>query len=363
MNDMTQSNLERALKIVGTRPARPDGVDKVTGRALFGSDKSLPNMLVGRVLRSPYAHAKILSIDTSKAEALNGVKAVITCADFEDFPSEFVPNGEMVVNLKDITRNIMAREKALYVGHTVAAVAATSDDIAEKALGLIDIKYEVLPHVLDVEDAEKPDAPLLHEDMLTIGVDPAPKKASNVAKRVEFGFGDVEKGFAEADLIVEREFTTQQVHQGYIEPHACLASVSEDGQADLWCTTQGAFVVRNFCSKLLGLSAAQIRVTASEIGGGFGGKTVVYLEPLALALSRKSSRPVKMVMSRAEVFTSSGPTSGAKIWVKIGVKNDGRITAGDCILKYQAGAFQGAPVGPGAMCAFAPYDLENVRAV
>ena len=123
MNDMTQTNLERALKIVGSRPARPDGVDKVTGRALFGADKSLPNMLVGRVLRSPYAHAKIISIDTSKAEKLEGVKAIITSADFEDFPSEFVPNGEMVVNMKDITRNVMAREKVLYVGHTLAAVA------------------------------------------------------------------------------------------------------------------------------------------------------------------------------------------------------------------------------------------------
>jgi len=290
MNDMTQTNLERSLKIVGTRPARPDGVDKVTGRALFSADKSLPNMLVGRVLRSPYAHARILSIDVSKAEALQGVKAVVTSEDFEDFPSEFVPAGEMVVNMKDITRNVMAREKVLYVGHTVAAVAATDESIAAKALALIEVNYEVLPHVLEVEEAEKPDAPLLHDDMMTIGVEPTPTLASNVAKRVEFGFGDVEKGFSEADLIIEKEFTTQQVHQGYIEPHACLASVSEDGQAELWCTTQGPFIVRNFCSKLLGFNAAQIRVTASEIGGGFGGKTVVYLEPLALALSRKSCR-------------------------------------------------------------------------
>jgi CO/xanthine dehydrogenase Mo-binding subunit len=363
MNDMTQTHLERELKIVGTRPERPDGVDKVTGRALFGADKSLPNMLVGRVLRSPHAHAKIISIDTSKAEALKGVKAVVTREDFEDLPSEFVPNGEMVVNFKDITRNIMAREKVLYIGHTVAAVAALDAEIAEKALQLIDVQYEILPHVLEISEAEKPDAPLLHEDMFTIGVDPTPKNASNIAKRVEFGFGDVEAGFKEADLVIEREFNTKPVHQGYIEPHACLASVSEDGQAELWCSTQGPFVVRNFCTKLLGMNRSQLRVTASEIGGGFGGKTVVYLEPLALALSKKSCRPVKMVMSRAEVLTSSGPTSGANVWVKIGVKNTGEITAGECVLKYQAGAFQGAPVGPGAMCAFAPYDLKNVRAV
>ena len=181
---MTQTNLDRSLKIVGTRPARPDGVDKVTGRALFGADKSLPNMLVGRVLRSPYAHARILSIDVSKAEALQGVKAVVTSEDFEDFPSEFVPAGEMVVNMKDITRNVMAREKVLYVGHTVAAVAATDESIAAKALALIEVNYEVLPHVLEVEEAEKPDAPLLHDDMMTIGVEPTPTLASNVAKRV-----------------------------------------------------------------------------------------------------------------------------------------------------------------------------------
>jgi len=289
MNDMTQTHLERELKIVGTRPERPDGVDKVTGRALFGADKSLPNMLVGRVLRSPHAHAKIISIDTSKAEALKGVKAVVTREDFEDLPSEFVPNGEMVVNFKDITRNIMAREKVLYIGHTVAAVAALDAEIAEKALQLIDVQYEILPHVLEISEAEKPDAPLLHEDMFTIGVDPTPKNASNIAKRVEFGFGDVEAGFKEADLVIEREFNTKPVHQGYIEPHACLASVSEDGQAELWCSTQGPFVVRNFCTKLLGMNRSQLRVTASEIGGGFGGKTVVYLEPLALHVEDKDS--------------------------------------------------------------------------
>ena len=363
MNDMTQTNLQKDLKIVGTRPLRPDGADKVTGRALFGADKSLPNMLVGRVLRSPHAHAKIISIDTKAAEALPGVKAIITSKDFQDLPSEFVPAGEMMVNFKDMTRNIMARDKVLYEGHTVAAVAAINDTIAEKAMALIKVEYGLLPHVMDVEEAEKPNAPLLHDDMITIGVEPAPKKPSNVAKRVEFGFGDLDKGFKEADLIIERKFSTQPVHQGYIEPHACLASVSEDGQGELWVTTQGPFVVRNFCSKILGMSTSQIRVTASEIGGGFGGKTVIYLEPLALALSRKACRPVKMVMSRQEVLMASGPTSGAKIWVKIGVKKDGRITAGDAVLKFQAGAFQGSPIGPGAMCAFAPYEMTNVRVV
>jgi len=364
MNDMTSPDLvARELKIVGTRPLRPDGMDKVTGRAKFGADMHVPNMLIGRVLRSPHAHARIKSIDVSKAQALKGVKAVITASALCDLPSEFIPAGEMMVNYRDMTRNVMARDKVLYEGHAVAAVAAVSDAVAAQALSLIDVDYEVLPHVIDVEKAMLPDAPLLHDDMYTIGVEPTPAKPSNIAKRVEFGFGDLDAGFAKADVVVEREFTTKPVHQGYIEPHACLASVSEDGQAELWCTTQGQFIVRAFCAKLLGIEVSQLRVTASEIGGGFGGKTVVYLEPLALALSREACQPVKMVMSRTEVFQASGPTSGAKLWVKVGATKDGRITAADALLKYQAGAFQGSPVQPGAMCAFAPYELENVRVI
>jgi CO/xanthine dehydrogenase Mo-binding subunit len=350
-------------KWIGTRPLRPDGMDKVTGRAKFGADFNMPGQLIGKTLRSPHAHARIKSIDTSKAEALPGVKAVITQDDFNDLPSEFVPAGEMLVNYKDIVRNVMAREKVLYGGHAVAAVAATSESVARKALKLIAVDYEVLPHVIDVVEAMKDGAPLLHDDLFTAGLQEEPDKPSNVAKRVEFGLGDAEAGFKQADVIIERSFNTQPVHQGYIEPHACVASVTEDGQAELWCSTQGHFVVRTHCAKLLGMDVSKIRVTASEIGGGFGGKTVVYLEPLALALSRKAGHPVKMVMTREEVFRATGPTSGANMTIKIGATKDGKITAGEALLKYQAGAFQGSPVQPGAMCAFAPYDLENVKVV
>lgn len=354
---------DKPLKLVGTRPVRPDGVDKVTGRAKFGADVTLPNMLHGDVLRSPHPHAIIKSIDTSKASALPGVRAVLTAEDFIDLPSELVPAGEMMVNYRDISRNVIARDKVLYDGHAVAAVAATSPVIARRALKLIEVEYEVLPHVIGIEEAMADDAPVLHDDMITQGVEPAPTKASNVAKRVEFGFGDPTPGFEEADVIIEREFDTAAVHQGYIEPHACTASFTEDGQAELWCCTQGHFVVRAHCARLLGMDVSRLRVTASEIGGGFGGKTVVYLEPLALGLSRASKRPVKMVMSREDVMRATGPTSGSRMWVKMGVTKDGRITAGDCVLKYQAGAFSGSPVQPGAMCAFAPYDLKHVRAV
>ncbi len=348
---------------VGTRTVRPDGVDKVTGRARFGADFNLPGQLVGRVLRSPHPHARILSIDTSKAEALPGVKAVVTRDDFGDQPSEFIPAGEMMMNYRDVVRNVMAREKVLYEGHPVAAVAATSAAIARRALKLIEVKYEVLPHVIDVVEAMRPDSPLLHDDLYTAGVEPKPDKPSNIAKRVEITLGDIDEGFKKADVVVEREFKTQPVHQGYIEPHAALATVSEDGSAELWCTTQGHFIVRAHCARLLGMDIARIRVTASEIGGGFGGKTVVYLEPLALALSRKAKRPVKMVMTREEVFKSSGPTSGAVVRVKLGATKDGRFTAAFAELKYQAGAFQGSPVQPGVMCAYAPYDIDNVKVI
>src|SRR5438477_10389535 len=238
---------------VGTRTIRPDGVDKVTGRARFGADFNLPGQLIGRVLRSPHPHARIVAIDTSRAEALPGVKAVITRDDFADQPSEFIPAGEMMMNYKDVVRNVMAREKALYEGHAVAAVAATSAAIAKRALKVIDVTYEVLPHVIDVVEAMRPDAPVLHDDLFTVGVEPKPDKPSNIAKRVEIVVGDIEAGFKKADVIVEREFKTAPVHQGYIEPHAALATFSEDGSAELWCTTQGHFIVRADCARLLGM--------------------------------------------------------------------------------------------------------------
>ena len=356
---MTSENGE--LKWVGKSPIRPDGADKVTGRAKFGADLMLPGMLVGKVLRSPHAHAKIKSIDTSKAEELPGVKAVVTSADMAEMQPEWVAAGEVQINFLDLSNNILAGGKVLYDGHAVAAVAATNSAIANAALELIEVDYEVLPHVIDVEEAMAPDAPILHDDMFTQGVTPTPDKPSNVFKEVDIAVGDVEAGFAKADLIVERSFKTAAVHQGYIEPHAAVASFSEDGQAELWCCTQGHFTVRAYCAKLLGMDLSDLRVTASEIGGGFGGKTTVYLEPVALLLSRKAGRPVRAVMTREEVFRASGPTSGASTWAKIGVTKDGKIVAGEAILKYQAGAFASSPIQPGCMCAFAPYDVENVK--
>ncbi|MEI7712722.1 MAG: xanthine dehydrogenase family protein molybdopterin-binding subunit [Rhodospirillales bacterium] len=348
------------LKVVGTRPIRPDGVDKVTGRALFSADTRASGMLWGKILRSPHAHARILSIDTSKAEALKGVQAVITSADFPNIASEEAFVGEGPMNFRDLSLNIMARGKVLYEGHALAAVAATSPAIAEAALALIDVTYEVLPHVIDVDDAMKDGAPVLHDDMFTAGVNPKPTTPSNIAKVVTFKKGDIDAGFAEAEVIFEDSYTTKPVHQAYIEPHACLASYNPDGQVTIHASSQGHFMIRAYTAKLLGLDMANIRVNPAEIGGGFGGKTLIYLEPVAVALSRKSGKPVKMQMSREDVFRGSGPTSGASVTVKLGAKKDGTIVAAQQVLKFQAGAFAGSPIGPGCMCGFAMYDIPNV---
>ena len=354
---------EKKLKVVGTRPIRPDGVPKVTGLARYGADYSLPGMLWGRILRSPHAHARIRSIDTSKAQALPGVKAVMTSADLPEQKFEYVGPERVAVNFWHMTRNIMAREKVLYEGHAVAAVAAVSKRIAEEALRLIEVDYEVLPHVIDVEEAMQPDAPLLFEDMIPRGIEPAPSKPSNISKRVEFKMGDLEAGFAAADEIVEMNFRTAPVHQGYIEPQACLARFDSDGQAELWATSQGHFQIRALTARLLGMDVGNLRVYPAEIGGGFGGKNVPYVEPMALVLSRKTGHPVKIVLSREEVFKACGPAPGSSMTVKIGVRKDGKIVAADGLFKYQAGAVPGSPVMNGCMCAFAPYDIPNVRSV
>jgi CO/xanthine dehydrogenase Mo-binding subunit len=351
------------LKVVGTRPIRPDGVDKVTGRAAFGADYTMPGMLWGKVKRSPHAHARIVKIDPSKALALPGVKAVVTGAEFPDIPPEEAFVGEGPVNFRDQAHNVIARNKVLYEGHAVAAVAAVSEAVADAALDLIDVTYEVLPFVIAVEDAIKPDAPILHEDLFTAGITPRPAKPSNISKRIAFTKGDVAAGFKEADVISEGRYTTQPVHQAYIEPHACVCSVAADGQVNIISSSQGQFMVRAYVAKLLGLNIADIRAVPAEIGGGFGGKTIIYLEPLAVALSKKCGWPVKMVMTRDEVFRASGPTSGAVVDVKLGAKKDGTITAARAEMWYQAGAFPGSPVQPGVMCCFAMYDLSSVEAV
>ena len=351
--DDKQDVQSRVFRTVGARVARPDGIEKVTGKARFGADFALPGMLTGLVLRSPHPHARIRSIDVSKAQAAPGVKAVVTSADFDSVDPDQA----------DVAENCMARDKALYDGHAVAAVAAIDKASAKRALKLIEIDYEILPHVTNVDQAMKPGAPVLHDAAADESVPADAGMSKNVVRRYAFGHGDVEAGFAAADAIFENRFTTEATHQGYIEPHACVASMAADGQADLWCCTQGQYMVRTTCAAIMGIEIAQLRVTASEIGGGFGGKTTVFIEPVALMLSKKAGKPVKIVMSREEVFRATGPTASTSIDVKIGMNRDGRITAGFAELRYQGGAWPGSPVEFGAMSAFAAYDLEHVQTI
>ena len=353
--------------VVGTRPARHDGYDKVTGAARFGADLNLPNMLHGKVLRSPHAHARIRSIDTSKAEALAGVIAVATAKDFDivqQRPTIDYENANQ--NPRIIAENILADRKVLYRGHAVAAIAATSPHVAEEALELIEVDYEVLPVVLDLHDALKEDAPLLHDDMTTrfrverFGPGDDTGERSNIAGHLQHKLGDVEKGFAEADVIIEREYETQTVHQGYIEPHVATSHWYTDGRLTVWTSTQGAFAVRATTAAILGMPESMVKVIPMEIGGGFGAKGVTYLAPVTAVLARKAGRPVKIAMSRKEVFEGSGPASATFMRVKIGAKRDGKITAGQVYMVYEAGAFPGAPVGGGAITGFGSYNIENV---
>ena len=346
--------------VVGTRPVRHDGADKVTGRALYGADFDTAGLLHGKVLRSPHAHAHIRSIDTSAAEVLDGVFAVVTFNDFPNVTDATLDLGEEVTTLHDLQANILARHKALYKGHAVAAVAANNPHTAEEAVKRIKVDYEVLPPVMTAPEGMADDAPILHESLRTseLGTTIADKQ-TNVADHFQHVKGDIGKGFADADVVIEREFNTVTVHQGYIEPHAASALWNNDGRLHIWCSTQGAFPARDATAEALRMPVSQVRVTPMEIGGGFGGKIPVYLEPVAALLSKKSGRPVKVVMSRADVFEASGPTCGSNMKIKVGAKNDGSITAMQAYLAYEAGAFKGSPVGAGAMCVFAAYDVEN----
>jgi xanthine dehydrogenase molybdenum-binding subunit len=351
-------------KVIGTRPVRHDGVDKVTGRAQYGADTQLTGLIYGAMLRSPHAHANIKSIDTSKAEAMPGVRAVMTNADLPEQGDRVVELGEGAVNMRHLNANVLAKEKVLYKGHAIAAVAADTIHIAEEAVKLIEVEFEVLEPVLDVVMAMADDAPVLNDDIRTesLGSHPASDDASkntNVAKHFVFEKGDVAKGFEEADIVIEREFDTATVHQGYIEPHASTAHWNADGKITVWTCTQGTFSVRHQTAELCGVPISDVKVIPTEIGGGFGGKISVYLPPVAAVLSKKTGRPVKLVMDRAAVFEATGPTPGSHMKVKIGATKDGKIVAGDAWIAFEAGAYTGSPIAPGCMCVFSCYDIPN----
>ena len=356
--------------VVGTRPIRHDGPDKVMGRARYAADIHLTGMLHGKILRSPHPHARIRGIDARRALALPGVMAVVTAADFPEVSAEAADLAEGAnVNYGFYSRNVMAREKALYRGHAIAAIAAASPHLAEEALALIDVDYEVLPAVLNADEALQPDAPLLHERLVTMdspamrpgGWGDRAEPVTNLANRFEFRLGDLEQGFAAADAIAEREFHTRPVHQGYIEPHAATAQWNTDDTVTIWCSSQGHFALRDHTSTILGMPVSKVKIIPMEIGGGFGGKGMggCYLEPVVAALARKTGRPVKIAMTRNEVFLGTGPAPATHMKVKVGATNDGRITAAEAHLTYEAGAFPGSPVASACRTMFAPYAIPN----
>ncbi len=358
---MTTETTKGKYNVIGTRPIRHDGYDKVTGRAIYGADIKLPGLLQGAVLRSPHAHARIKSIDTSPAKAVPGVYAVITGADFPGAHDTLVDLGEGAVNFRYASNNIMAGDKVLYKGHPVAAVAAVDKNTALEAAALIKVDYEVLKSVTDLMEALKPGAPIVLEDLEGQDLGEKIDGPTNQANHIRHDFGDIEKGFAEADLVIEREFTTAMVHQGYIEPHNATATWDEEGRITIWTSTQGSFPTRRQVAGILQLPDSVVKVIPLEIGGGFGGKIPSYLEAVAAILSRETGRPVKLLMERSAVFEATGPTPGSWMSAKVGVKNDGTITAAYADIRFEAGAYPGSPVGAAMMCVFSCYDIPNTR--
>ncbi len=316
---------DETYAVIGKSVPRVDGAIKAKGEAIYTTDITLPGMLHGKILRSPHPHAKILRIDTSKAERLKGVKAVITGRDIPKVKCGVV----MLVVPDSADRYLLAQDRVRFIGEDVAAVAATSEDLAEEALGLIEVDYEVLPSIFSIAEATKPDAPLLHE-----------KFPGNISAKTLMDFGNVEKGFEESDYVREDRFTTQLVHHCFMEPHVSVANFESSGKLTLWSATQTPFIIKNLLPILLGIPDGNVRVIKPCLGGGFGGKVGVYPFDLCSALlSKKSGKPVKLCLTREEEFTASRRRHPMEIDLKIGVKRDGRIMALKAKIMCDGGAY------------------------
>jgi CO/xanthine dehydrogenase Mo-binding subunit len=357
---MVSTPENKNYKVIGTRPIRHDGYDKVTGRAQYGADIKLPGMLIGAVARSPYAHAKIKSIDTSEAEKMDGVFAVMTAKDLPRLGDIVRGNSEESGSERHLSENVMAFEKVLYKGHVVAGVAAKDQNTAFEAVKKIKVDYEVLKPVINVDQAMAKDASILHEDYLGDHLGKKVKN-TNIAAHVRHESGNIDDGFEKADLVIEKEVDMQTVHQGYLEPHTGTAVWDEEDRVKIWTSTQGSFAVRDSVSKVLDLDVSRIKVTPMEIGGGFGGKIPIYLEPISAVLSKKTRRPVKTVMSRTDVFDASGPGPGGKVKVKIGIDSEGKILAAYADIRLEAGAYPEAFIEAAAKCVFSCYDVPSMK--
>jgi len=341
-------------KVVGKSVPRVDAWDKVTGRAKYAADIQLPRMLYAQMLGSSLPHARIVHIDTSRARRLPGVKAVVTSADLPDVRYGFL--------LKD--RTVLAKDKVRYLGEPVAAVAAIDRETAEEALELIRVEYEELPAIFEPEKAMLEEDLLIHEEIHSYLVQGDIIRRNNICAHTTVEQGDVERGFREADEIFEDCFTTQMVHQCYLEPHVTVCDIDHTGRLTVWTSTQSIFYIRSELAETLLLPLSKIRVVPLNIGGGFGGKFGILLEPICASLARLSGRPVKMMMSRREEFTTANPRHPTILRLRTGVKRDGTLVARSASLIYDTGAYAG--MGPivscnGAKFVSGPYRIPNIK--
>lgn len=343
-----------AYGVVGQSLPRSDALAKVTGEALYTGDIRLSGCLEAKVLRSPLPHARILHIDTSRAERLPGVATVITA---KDLPPRRYGHG-----IAD--QPVLARDRVLFVGERVAAVAAADEATAEEAVELIRVEYEELPAVTDPLEAMGEGAPVLHPELASYRGGPRAPEAPNVVAHVTYGVGDVEAGFRQADIVYEDTFRTPVVHQGYLEPHACLVEIGTAGKVRIWTTTKSPFELRAHLAELLGLPMSSIEVHYSYLGGDFGGKGAIMDEPICYYLALKSGRPVRLTMTVAEELTAANPRHAAIITIKSGLKRDGELVARQVRVVFDAGAYAGAnthPVVAGARRALGPYRIPHTR--
>jgi len=341
-------------RVVGKSLPRMDGAGKVTGTAVYAADFALPGMLVGKVFRSTEPHARIVRLDTARARALPGVRAVMTAAD--------VPDVRYGGALKDET--VFARGRVRYVGQPVAAVAATTREAAEAALAAIEVVYAPLPAVLDLDAALAPGAPLIHEEWASYTAIPILHRDGNVCNRARIVVGDVERGFEEADRIFEHRFRTGMVHQGYTEPRAAVAAWDSSGQVTVWSNTQLPFEVQNTLAEILQMAPSKIRVVVPGIGGGFGGKLRVGVEHFAAFLAKATGRPVKVITTSEEELTAAYPRQGTVVELKTGVTKDGRITAKAGRIWFDTGAFAGSGPGVASVATLVlagPYKIPNLH--
>jgi CO/xanthine dehydrogenase Mo-binding subunit len=347
--------MAKTSPIIGANVGRVEGADKVSGQAIYGADVHFADALWGKILRSPYPHARIKNIDTSKAWKVEGVKAIVTGKD--------EPEHYQGKSIRDIP--VMCWDKVRYVGDKVAAVAAESRDAAEEAVNLIDVEYEQLPAVFDVLEAMKPDAPILHDN--APGYDGAPADimapaGGNVLNKLTFGKGDIEKGFAEADLVLEHTFRMPIHHQGYLEPQSFLVKIDDDGKVNAWASTKGPFGTRGQFAKAAGIPASQIRLQAVHVGADFGGKSGAGELPICYFLAKQAKRPVKIVLTHTEELTAMNPDHYTVVRVKTGVKRDGRMTARYLQAIHGTGAYAGMKPGRasiGGAGSATPYKIDN----